>query len=86
MEENTDIRETLFYRFAEQKCPILEMKLKKASLEEIFLELTENEKEDAKELEDSKKGKKEEFVDPEDISDEEETSSDLEEKQEEVEE
>jgi ABC-2 type transport system ATP-binding protein len=87
MEENTDIRETLFYRFAEEKCPILEMKLKKASLEEIFLELTENEKEDAKELDDSKKGKKgkEEFEDPEDIS-EEEASSDSDEKHEEVEE
>jgi ABC-2 type transport system ATP-binding protein len=47
MEEQQDIREELFYKFAEAHCPILEMKLKRASLEEIFLELTETEKAEA---------------------------------------
>lgn len=41
-----DIREKIFYKMAEKKCPILEMQLKKVSLEEIFLELTENDKEE----------------------------------------
>ena len=38
-----DIRENLFYAFAEAKCPILSMKKTQASLEKIFLELTESE-------------------------------------------
>lgn len=46
-EEQMDIREKVFYKMAEMDCPILEMQSKKASLEEIFLELTEGEKEDA---------------------------------------
>lgn len=40
-EENRDIREDIFYKMAENRCPILEMQSKKVSLEEIFLELTE---------------------------------------------
>ncbi len=36
-----DIREELFYLLAEAKCPILEMKQSKLSLEDIFLELTQ---------------------------------------------
>ncbi len=44
--EQDDIREELFYRLAEEKCPILRMDYSKQSLEDIFLELTENEKED----------------------------------------
>lgn len=43
-EENVDIREQVFYKMAENNCPILEMQSKKVSLEEIFLELTEGEK------------------------------------------
>lgn len=43
-EENIDIREQVFYKMAENNCPILEMQSKKVSLEEIFLELTEGEK------------------------------------------
>ena len=35
-----DIREELFYKMAEEKCPIYEIKLNVKSLEEIFLELT----------------------------------------------
>ena len=45
-EEQTDIREQVFYKMAEAGCPILEMQSKKVSLEEIFLELTEGEKEE----------------------------------------
>lgn len=40
-EENRDIREEIFYKMAENHCPILEMQSRKVSLEEIFLELTE---------------------------------------------
>ena len=39
----TDIREAIFYAFAEEKCPLLEMKTAKASLEDIFMELTQKE-------------------------------------------
>ena len=41
-EENPDydVREDLFYLFAENKTPIIMMQLKKASLEEVFMELT----------------------------------------------
>lgn len=38
-----DIREAIFYTFAEEKCPLLEMKTAKASLEDIFMELTQKE-------------------------------------------
>lgn len=45
-EGHTDIREELFYLLADEKCPLLEMTQTKLSLEDIFLELTEdNEKE-----------------------------------------
>ena len=40
-EENTDVREKVFYSMVDAKCPILEMQSKKVSLEEIFLELTQ---------------------------------------------
>ena len=43
-EENTDIREEVFFKMAENHYPILEMQSKKVSLEEIFLELTEDNK------------------------------------------
>lgn len=43
-EEQRDIREEVFYKMAEQKCPIIEIKSDKVSLEQIFLELTEDEK------------------------------------------
>lgn len=48
-EEQADIREQTFLKMAELHCPILEMKSKKVSLEEIFLELTESEKSKEKE-------------------------------------
>ena len=42
-EQNTDIREALFFAFAEEKCPILSMQKTKSSLEDVFLELTQQE-------------------------------------------
>ena len=39
--EENDLRETLFYAFADAKKPILEMTHKRASLEDVFLELTQ---------------------------------------------
>ena len=45
-DEQKDVREAVFYKMAELNCPIFEMKSRKVSLEEIFLELTENEKTD----------------------------------------
>lgn len=62
-EENRDIREEVFYKMAEEKYPILEMQSKKVSLEEIFLELTEDGRE------------KEEFVKEESPSDQEEAEN-----------
>ena len=42
----TDIRERLFYAFADHKAPILRMETRRASLEDVFLELTQGEKGD----------------------------------------
>lgn len=42
-EADTDIREELFFALAEKKLPILEMQLTEKSLEDIFLELTQDE-------------------------------------------
>lgn len=41
---NVDIREKLFYLFAEKKMPILGMALKSVTLEDVFLELTGEER------------------------------------------
>ncbi|RDU23761.1 ABC transporter ATP-binding protein [Anaerosacchariphilus polymeriproducens] len=43
MKSQTDIREKLFFTFAEQRCPILMMDSTKISLEDVFLELTSKE-------------------------------------------
>ena len=40
--ENVDLREKLFYLMAANQMPILEMKSTKVSLEDVFLELTQN--------------------------------------------
>ena len=40
--ENADIREQVFYALADAKLPILEMTHAEKSLEDIFLELTED--------------------------------------------
>lgn len=39
---DTDLREELFFAFAEIKCPILEMTSREPSLEEVFIKLTGN--------------------------------------------
>lgn len=41
--ENQDIREAIFLAFAEAGCPLLMLKASKASLEEVFMELTQGE-------------------------------------------
>lgn len=48
--KGTDIREQVFYKFAELKMPILEMHFIEKSLEDIFLELTEEGTEDVSDL------------------------------------
>ena len=53
--EDMDIREEVFFRMADAHCPILEMQSKKVSLEEIFLELTEDDKKKKNEKEADKK-------------------------------
>ena len=53
--ENMDIREEVFFKMADAHCPILEMQSKKVSLEEIFLELTEDDKKKKNEKETDKK-------------------------------
>lgn len=44
VQENVDIREKVFYAMAKADCPIYEMQVKRVSLEDVFLELTEGEK------------------------------------------
>ena len=44
IQENVDIREKVFYAMAKANCPICEMQVKRVSLEDVFLELTEGEK------------------------------------------
>ena len=53
--EDMDIREEVFFKMADAHCPILEMQSKKVSLEEIFLELTEDDKKKKNEKEADKK-------------------------------
>ena len=44
IQEDVDIREKIFYAMAKANCPIYEMQVKRVSLEDVFLELTEGEK------------------------------------------
>ena len=53
--EDMDVREEVFFRMADAHCPILEMQSKKVSLEEIFLELTEDDKKKKNEKKTEKK-------------------------------
>ena len=55
MNEDRDVREEVFFKMADAHCPILEMQSKKVSLEEIFLELTEDDKKKKNEKETDKK-------------------------------
>lgn len=41
-EGGCDIREALFFAFAKKECPLLELQTSRISLEEVFLELTQN--------------------------------------------
>ena len=41
-EGGCDIREALFFAFAKNECPLLELQTSRISLEEVFLELTQN--------------------------------------------
>ncbi|MGN0265326.1 MAG: ABC transporter ATP-binding protein [Oliverpabstia sp.] len=50
-DESVDIREKLFYKLAEARISILKMQATRVSLEDVFLELTENEREDSSEKE-----------------------------------
>ena len=43
LSEGKDIREDLFYRFADEHLPLLEMSMEHASLEEVFIDLTKDE-------------------------------------------
>ena len=45
-EDNQDVREAVFYALAEKRLPIYDMQSAARSLEEVFLELTENEAQD----------------------------------------
>ena len=49
--EKTDIREDLFYKLAEHRCPLLKMEFNRLSLKDIFLELTDDSSENIKEEE-----------------------------------
>lgn len=46
-DENTDVREKIFYKMAEKQMPIMDMHSTKISLEDIFLELTDSAKKPA---------------------------------------
>lgn len=67
-EGHTDIREELFYLLADAKCPLLEMTQSKLSLEDVFLELTEDD-ESGQNTEDKKSrfGKREKEADPDSV-------------------
>ncbi|MDY3920311.1 MAG: ABC transporter ATP-binding protein [Candidatus Limivivens sp.] len=56
---NADIREEIFYKMAEARCPILRMQSVHVSLEDIFLELTSEEKTETEEDENQKEGQEE---------------------------
>lgn len=45
--DHQEIREEIFYAFAENRCPLYRIQMSKATLEDVFLELTQNENEDS---------------------------------------
>lgn len=55
IQEGNDIREQLFYAFAEHKMPILTMEKSEKSLEDIFLQLTDDDSEEDKDDADCEK-------------------------------
>lgn len=79
IQENVDIREKVFYAMVKANCPIYEMQVKRVSLEDVFLELTEGEKKSAGKPESSqwkpvedRSSEKEKTQEPEKASDEKE--------------
>ncbi|MBE5962468.1 MAG: ABC transporter ATP-binding protein [Lachnospiraceae bacterium] len=82
--ENVEIRDRLFYLLAEVRCPIYGMNKVSMSLEDIFLELTQNDAA-AKEVNDAEAGKAESDQSKKNRSDEEEVQKEAEEKVEETE-
>lgn len=72
---NEDIREQLFFAFADAKCPILMMRNVNVTLEDVFLELTQSESLPAEEKEEPKRkwGRKSDAgQEPEDVTDDQE--------------
>ena len=67
-EEETDVREDVFYVLAENRCPVLEMNMSKLSLEDIFLEMTKSEEPEPAEPEEQKPA--EETAEPEETKEE----------------
>lgn len=59
MKDQSDIREKIFYKMAEIESPILEMQSNKISLEDIFLELTQEDGKKTQDLEKTDKDEKE---------------------------
>ncbi len=77
-EEDTDIREQVFYALSDAKCPIFDMHSSSLSLEEIFLEVTqedskldtfarEQKEDEIKEIEDARNQKEEEIKEIEEV-------------------
>lgn len=71
--EKTDVREDVFYKMSEVRCPILQMQMNQVSLENIFLELTEDsDKEEEKpERKSFFKKKREGFLEKKELEEEE---------------
>lgn len=43
LQEGLDLREDIFFAFAEKRCPLVTLKTEKVSLEDVFMELTQGE-------------------------------------------
>lgn len=79
VEENKDIREALFFALAEKRLPLLSMQLSEKSLEDIFLELTQDERKENTEAgqEELQEKLQEELQEEEKAQEESEHDSDL---------
>ncbi|MDO5425846.1 MAG: ABC transporter ATP-binding protein [Eubacteriales bacterium] len=69
---NADVREQVFFKMAQADCPILKMQSVHVSLEDIFLELTSEEKEEQNAQEDVAQSQTEELTEPDNENQEEE--------------
>ncbi|GLC80303.1 ABC transporter ATP-binding protein [Lacrimispora brassicae] len=76
--DGEDIRETIFFAFADKRLPILSMKATKASLEEVFLELTAEAETDREETDWEESGEGIEEADFEELVREEELKDEAE--------